>query len=75
MGMPTGGFVAAHENLALGRRQQSGDALEEGGFAGPVRTDQAAQFAGLELEVDVIGRHHAAEAQWSGRGFPGPPQP
>src|ERR1700750_1623744 len=42
----------AKENRAAGRFDLSGQQLEEGALAGAVRTDQAAQFAFGEREVD-----------------------
>ena len=44
-GIAEGLFLAIHENLALLRRMDAGEHLDEGGLAGAVLTDQAVDFS------------------------------
>jgi hypothetical protein len=40
----------------------AGDDVHHGGLAGPVRTDHAAQLAGVHIEIQVVDRLEAVEA-------------
>src|SRR5689334_11823578 len=46
--------VAANRNLALGRIGNTADDADQGGLAGPIRTEQRKNFATLDLKVDVV---------------------
>src|SRR5205814_795093 len=61
VGMGAGYILAPEQHLAMARLQLSREHLEERAFAGPVRPDQAAQFAFRQGEVDVAHGLHAAE--------------
>lgn len=47
---------AIHPDPALSRADFAVDQLEQGGFAGPARTDQERQFTWLQRQGDVIER-------------------
>ena len=55
-----GDVAALEHDLARGRRHLAGQHLEEGGFAGAVRTDHAAQLAMIDGEIDVAVGDQAA---------------
>jgi hypothetical protein len=57
-----GDVVALEQDRARGRRHFAGQHLEEGGFAGAVGADHAAQFALVHDEVDVAVGEEAAIA-------------
>src|SRR5690606_37971579 len=48
-------------DLARIRRLEPAQQPEQGRLAGPVRADDAAQFAFIDLQRDVVGGDHAAE--------------
>ena len=50
-------------NTARGRDLEAGDVFEHGALAGAVGTNQAAYFALLYLEADVIQGHQAADRE------------
>jgi hypothetical protein len=50
------GDVAEHARVAIGGIQQAGEHLECGGFARAVRAEKADEFAGLDLEADIVHR-------------------
>ncbi len=47
---------------------ESGDGVDEGGLAGPVRADQADQLAGLDVEIDIDDSTHPAEGHRDSAG-------
>ena len=54
--------VAAVEHHAAAVADEAGDRVDERRLAGAVRSDQAEELSGLDLQVDVDQRPHAAEA-------------
>src|SRR5947209_6047084 len=54
--------LALEHDVTRGRTLDPHDCLHGGGFAGAVRPDQAKNFAGAELEVEVLDRGQTAEA-------------
>ena len=57
------GDVLAEERDATGLRLQvAGRDVEEGGLAGAVRADDREVLAVDDIEIDAVGRDHAAEA-------------
>src|SRR5204863_8015639 len=64
VGAPAGHVLAADEDAAVAVVEANlpGQALEEGALAGTVGTDEAAQLAVGEREIDVVDRLDAAEA-------------
>src|SRR5262249_29949786 len=58
-----GDLLAGEVDAPALRPQKSGDDIDEGGLAGAVRPDDGEPLALLERKVDVVGDHHAAEAQ------------
>src|SRR2546425_8132148 len=78
--------LAVEEDAPAAGAQHAGQAVEERGFAGPVRTDDGADLAGLDGDADVVEGGESAEAdgqavgleQWRaapGRGGPGGENP
>ena len=53
---------AGERDRAARDRIEPGDAVEQRGLAGAVRTDQAADLAGVDLTGHAVERAHAAEA-------------
>src|SRR5262249_49355900 len=53
---------ALEQNVALARRIEAAEAVEERGLAGAVRADQAEELATTDRERHAIERHDAAEA-------------
>ena len=51
----------ADGNVALGGTIDTGEDVEDGGFAGAVGADEADEFAGEELEIEGIDGFKAAE--------------
>ena len=60
---------AAEQDLAAGRPQLAGQALEEGALARAVRPDHAAQLDLLQGEVDMVDGDDAAEAHRQSPGL------
>ena len=56
-----GEFLAVEPDRSGIGLQQSGQHVEEGGFAGAVRTDQAVQHVGMHIQVDVLRHDQRAE--------------
>ena len=54
---------AVEDDLALVRREDAVDHLDEGRFAGAILPEQGVNFAWLDAQVDVVVRAHA------GKGF------
>ena len=54
--------LAVEQDLAVGRRQERGDQLEQRALAGAVRADHREDLAVRDLEADVVDRDQAAEA-------------
>src|SRR6185312_11271315 len=52
---------AFHQDIALARLIEPGEAIEESGLAGAVRTDQAKDLALMHVEGNAIQRDDAAE--------------
>ena len=48
--------MAEHARFAAGGIEQAGEHLERGGFARAVRAEEADEFAGFDLEADVVHR-------------------
>ena len=53
---------AINEDVALPRRQQADDGLEQGGFARAVRAEQADDLAGAHVQTDAVDNLKAAVA-------------
>ena len=66
-----GDVLALEHDRAGGRRHLAGQHLEEGGLAGAVRADDAAQFAAIDGEVDVAVGDQAAVALGQSGGLAG----
>src|SRR5258708_33239159 len=54
-------LVAENRDGAAGWAKYAGDQVESRALAGAVRPDQRDDFAGLDVEGDVVDRDHAAE--------------
>ena len=54
--------LAEHANRARIVGEQREDAVDRGGFAGPVRSKQAENLALVHVKVKVVERHHVAVA-------------
>ena len=54
--------LAGQPDLAAIGPVEAGDDVEQGGLAGPVRTDQAGEAAGLDAEIDAVEHLDAVEA-------------
>src|SRR4029450_2998807 len=46
-------ILAVEQNATRGRRQYSGQAIEESAFTGAIRPDDRANFLAVNLEIDV----------------------
>src|SRR4029453_6894576 len=55
-------ILAVEQNATRGRRQYSGQAIEESAFTGAIRPDDRANFLAVNLEIDVIHGGEAAES-------------
>jgi hypothetical protein len=64
-----GDVLAFEQDLAGGRQQIAGQAVEEGGFAGAVRPDQAENVALLQRHRGGIDRLETAEGFGDVAGF------
>jgi hypothetical protein len=51
---PAGDVGAIEEDLSLGGRDESTGDAKRGGFAGPVGSEQADDFAGFDNKIDTI---------------------
>ena len=56
----SGDVVPVKSDRAL-MRDEPGDGIDEGGFAGAVRPDEPDQLSGVHVEIDVDHRAHATE--------------
>jgi len=62
MARPLGHVLTKQHDLSGGRRENSGDQIEQGRLAGAVRSDDGLAIAGHDLERDVAHGAQAAEA-------------
>src|SRR2546425_3304824 len=61
--------LAVEEDAPAAGAQHAGQAVEERGFAGPVRTDDGADLAGLDGDADVVEGGESAEADGQAVGL------
>ena len=61
-------FSPLNRMRPAGRAQHAGQAIEERALAGAVRSDDGADLAALDLEIDVVERGQAAEADGQALG-------
>jgi hypothetical protein len=54
--------LAVDPHVAGGLSQKAGDDFQQCRLAAAARTQQRNQLAGLDVEADVVGGHHVAEA-------------
>ena len=59
---PGGDVGAGEDDRAAVARELAAELRHEGGLAGAVRADQGMDLAGVDAQVDAIGRDQAAEA-------------
>jgi hypothetical protein len=62
VGWKPGDILAVEQDAPRGRTQHAGEAVEECALAGAVRTDDRADLASANFEIDVIERGQSAEA-------------
>jgi hypothetical protein len=56
----SGDRPAIEQDTAAGRRGEPGQQIEQGGFSAAARADQSEEFAGANVERDVLQRSEAA---------------
>src|SRR5262245_38800903 len=69
MARQRGNARAEECDSSLGWNIESGDQVQEAGFAGAVRSDQRVDPAALDVEADIVDGGQAAESQGEGFGL------
>ena len=72
-----GDVLAVEQDAARVRRLEAGQHAQQRGLAAAARPEQSEELAGLDLERQMVDRHHATEAfghpvdvqQWGGSRY------